>query len=98
VKSIKLIVTCSPFSPKGIDFSDFSQDANSSLAEIKEPLFDPRIIALKLCKTSSARSGLLAMLGFIRTKASRKDDSTKESDFLRSRLIPSTNFQSLWEL
>ena len=76
-----------------MDFSDLSHEANSSLAAIKEPLLEPRIIALRACKTSSARSGLSAIVGLSLISALRKDDSTKDSVFCRSRFMPSINFQ-----
>ena len=44
-KSMSLMVTCSPFSPKGIDFSPVSQAANSSLALTRPSLRTPIMIA-----------------------------------------------------
>ena len=44
-KSMSLMVTCSPFSPKGIDFSPVSQSANASLAFTSPSLRTPMMIA-----------------------------------------------------
>ena len=72
-KSMRRMVTCSPFGPKGIDLSPSTHAANSSLAfhqPVRPHTHDDGPQTVKY--VIDTREGLAAMSGFRRIRASRR--------------------------